>query len=320
MQSAILESGAARVTILSRGCITHDWRVAHGGAELPVVLGYADPADHLRHPGAHLGVIAGRVANRIAGARFRLDGRDWQLAANEGPNQLHGGPGGLGRRDWRIERDGDRAVRLALHSPHGDQGYPGAVDFAVTVTLDGHRLTYDMAARPDRPTPVNLAQHSYYNLMGGGQVWNHRLRVAAGRYTPVDGAMIPTGEIATVPDRLDFRRARTIRDADPQGRGIDANLVLDAAPGPAAELDAPNGLRLRLWTDQPGMQVYTAAKLSGTAPAHPGQTLGPFAGICLEPQHFPDSPNRLGFPSILCTPDRPYRQVLTVEIKPETGP
>ena len=317
LRSHRLEAGDMSVTILSLGCITHDWRVPLDDTLVPIVLSYRDPAEHLRHPGS-LGIIAGRVANRIANAQFSHDGTTYQLAANEGTNQLHGGPRGLASRNWDLEPDRSTGVQLQHQSPDGDQGFPGRVDFTVTIRLQNNRLIYDMSAVPDRATPINLAQHSYYNLMGNGTIWDHQLQIAANAYTPTDGALIPTGMTALLDGQpFDYRQSKLIRQADPAQKGTDVNLVLEqTAQNPAATLSAPNGLCLKLWTDQPGLQLYTGAKLSAKAPPMEAQTHQAFAGLCLEPQHFPDAPNQLQFPSIIYTPERPYHQRLTIEVSP----
>ena len=310
---AVLEDGDVSVAVLSLGCITRDWRVPLGGRRLPVVLGHADPLAYAENPG-YLGVIAGRVANRIGHARFMLGQQVVRLPANDGPHHLHGGPEGLSRQVWTMETDSTgNAIRLTHHSADGAGGYPGAVDFDVTISLAGHSVTYDMQATPDRETPLNLAQHNYYNLSGDGDLRGHVLRLAARHYTPVDAALIPTGAIAPVAGTaLDYTAPRVIGET-----AHDINMVLDTGrDGPAAELSAPNGVHLRLWTDQPGLQLYTGGNLRAGPAPHPGQTLGPFAGLCLEPQGFPDAVNRPGFPSILCSPDRPYQQVTKVEIAP----
>ncbi len=317
LREAVLEQGEVRVTILSLGCITRDWRVRGR----PMVLGFADPLHYLDNRFS-FGVIAGRVANRTAHGRFMLDGRLVQLSRNHGAHHLHGGFRGLGRQNWRMESDGSRAVQLRRRSPDGEEGYPGAVDFTLTIRLEGHRLHYDMQGLPDRPTPVNLAQHSYYNLAGGGPVLDHQLWIAASRYTPTDDAQLPSGEIRSVAGtRHDFTTPRTLAQSDPSGKGHDVNLVLDPdrdQAAPAAILRAPDRqFALRLWTDQPGIQLYDAMHMGGCDGGHDGARHDRFHGLCLEPQHFPDSLNHPGFPSILCTPDAPYRQRLSVEIAPQ---
>lgn len=296
----MLEDGVTRVAILSLGCITQSWEV--GGQ--PVVLGHADPAAYIGNR-AFKGGIVGRVAGRIAGARFDLDGQSWALDVNEPPNHLHGGAGGLITRNWDLQPDGARAVRLTLHSQHGDQGYPGAVDFTVTIRLAGHTLTYDMAARVDRPTPISLAQHSYYNLMGRGAVWDHVLSLPAPRYLRVGEGLLVTGEEEPLDGQpFDFRASRSIAEADPARAGLD--LAYAGLAGPV-RMTAPNGMRLRMESDQPCLQLYTGRFL---AAPH-----APFEGLCLEPQQYPDSLNHAGFPVRLATPEAPYLQRLAVTIE-----
>ena len=313
-----LEDGDVSVTLLSFGATTMDWRVPDGtGARLPVVLGHSDPEDYRRFPG-YMGVTVGRYANRIGGARFVLDGVTHRLVANEGPNQLHGGPDGWHLRNWTVARDGARAVRFSLRSPEGDMGFPGTVEAVLTATLTGHRLTWEMAATPDRPTHISLANHTYYNLLGDGPIWDHQMQIAASTITEVDTALIPTGRLLPVAGtRHDYRAARRLGDADPEAQGTDVNFALDTTQdGPACTVTAPNGMRLRMWTDQPGLQVYSGAGLTPVGSRLPGQSHAPFTGLALEPQHFPDSPNQPGFPSTLCTPDHPYRQRTEIEICP----
>ncbi|MBV2359275.1 galactose mutarotase [Thalassococcus sp. CAU 1522] len=306
----VLGDGAVCVTVLSMGAAVQDWQV--GGRRM--VLGYADPEDYRANP-MSMGVICGRVANRIGGARFALDGRDWVLPANDGRNHLHGGPRGFGRRNWAMETDGDNAVRMTLHSPDGDMGYPGALDVTVVLRLSGHALTWDMTAIPDRVTPVNLAQHLYFSL-GVATVHDLSLRVDADGFTPTAPDLVPTGQILPVRGRTDFRQARRLAEADPQRLGHDGNFVLRGNADPAAEATAPDGVRLRLRTDQPGLQVYMSNSLRSYGTPLPGQRHDRFAALCLEAQGFPDAVNQPGFPSILCSPDQPYRQVTTVEIAP----
>ncbi len=310
IRSHTLRDNDTAVTVLSLGCAIRDWTVA--GRR--VVLGYADPETYRTNP-ASLGVVCGRVVNRISGAAFTLNGQRWTLPANHGRHHIHGGPGGFGWRNWHMHPEGQRAVRLTLRSPHLDQGYPGALNVEVMLTLDGPRLTWEMTARPDRETPVNLAQHVYFNLAGTGPVRDHSLRIAAARCTPtVDG--MPTGEIRDVEGtRFDFRDPRTLAKADRDAHGYDLNYVLDPEAGPQAEL-ATDAMRLRLWTDRPCLQLYTSGGLSQIAQPHPGQAHFPGGAACLEAQDFPNALNTDGFPSILHRPDAPYRQRTTIEIAP----
>lgn len=307
----ILRDGDTEITVLSLGCCVQDWRV--GGRR--VVLGYADPEDYRTNPKS-MGMVVGRVANRISGGRFTLDGETWELSRNSGENTIHGGPQGFGKRLWRMEPDGPRAVTFRLTSAHLDQGFPGALEVSLRMTLDGAALTWTMEAVPDRPTPVNLCQHLYFNLAGEGGIRDHRFRIAADRYTPVDAATLPTGEIRPVSgSRFDFRTARPLSEADPDSLGYDTNFALNGT-NPAAEAVSPDGMRLRLWTDRPGLQFYTGAYLTAHGTPWPGVDHVPFGGFCMEAQDFPDAVNQPGFPPTICTPDRPYRQTTTIEIAP----
>ncbi len=318
IEEVILESGDVSVALLNYGAITRDWRIPLGSQRIPVVVGYEDAQRYVTDT-ASLGVIAGRVANRTAQGRFTFQGTEYQLPLNQPPHHLHGGFRGLGKRLWTLEADASQEqVQLTYHSPDQEEGYPGAVEFRLQVRLQGNRLIYEMEGLPDRPTPINLAQHSYYNLMGAGEVWTHQLQVAATQYTPTDATLIPTGErVELSGTHFDFTEARTLAEADPEQQGTDINLVLHPERNleePAAVLAAPNGVTLRLWTDQPGLQLYNAMHLQPFTGGLDGQAHGRFGGVCLEPQHFPDSLNHPHFPSIGVTPEQPYRQRLEVEI------
>jgi aldose 1-epimerase len=318
---ATLQNADMRVTILGFGAITRAWQVMRRGKPVHIVLGYQRVHDYFDDDNA-LGIIAGRVANRTARGRLPLGGRIFQLARNEGANHLHGGVRGLGKRCWAMEADSTaNAVRLSYFSPDGEEGYPGSIAFAVIIRLGDSSVTYEMTGQPDRDTPVNLAQHSYYNLTGGGTVMAHRLRVPSHFYTPVDGEGIPLGGLRPVEStRFDFRTPAVIAEADPQGEGIDVNLALDDADKGrrfAAQLWEAGGLTLKVWSDQPGLQVYDGRKLRPSGPGHGGAEYGPNSGLCLEPQHFPDSINRPEFPSVIATPESPYRQNLLVQVAEE---
>lgn len=309
IQTAVLSSDQARITVLSLGCVVQSWEVAGQ----PMVLGYANPADYIENPVA-MGMVIGRVANRISHGRLTVAGVQHDLPLNGGAHHIHGGPGGFGWRNWQMERLGDDAVRLTLHSPDGDQGYPGAVDARVTLTLTGARLRYEIEAEVDRPCPLNLAQHNYFNLMSTGDIRDHRLWVRAQRYTPNQTDLVPMGHVAPVDGTAyDFRTARMLAEADPNREGADANLVLDPGDGPCAEVTAPNGRRLRLWTDQPGLQLYTSGTLFAHGAPLPGPRHAPFAALCLEAQGYPDAWTH-GFPATLYGPGNPYRQVTDIEI------
>lgn len=314
-----LESTDAAVSILNYGCVLRDWRVDALGRSLPITLGFGSFDAYDKHARSH-GIVAGRVANRTAGGRFEREGRVYQLIRNEGANHLHGGALGLGRRLWEMEGDtATEAVILRYHSPDGEEGYPGAVDFTVTFRLDGTRLVVDMQGAPDRPTPINLAQHSYWNLGGGGDVLDHEVWIDAPEHTPVGPDLIPDGTIRSVEGtHLDFTEPRTIEGSDPDRIGLDNNLVLRAdreRARPCVRVRCPrSGLKLELWTDEPGLQVFDAAQMTIAAPGHDGQAYGPYAGLCLEAQHFPDSLNNPDWPSIIRSQEAHYLQKLVVEV------
>jgi aldose 1-epimerase len=232
----------------------------------------------------YYGAIIGRYGNRIAGARFTLDGRTYSLPANNGPNSLHGGDLGFHVRVWHAEPV-PGGVRLTRTSPDGECGYPGSLDVAVTYTLDsGDRLRIAYEATTDAPTVLNLTNHAYWNLAGGGTIDAHELRIAASRYTPVDAALIPTGELADVAGTpLDFRSPRPIGSYP-----YDHNWVLD---GDVWLRDPASGRTLTISTTEPGVQFYAGGMLEK-----------PRTGLALETQHFPDSPNHPDFPSTVLRP------------------
>jgi aldose 1-epimerase len=291
-----------------------------------IVLGH-DALDGYLARRQFFGATVGRYANRIAGARFMLDGAAVCLAANDGPNALHGGPDGFDRRNWRIVGidDGPHpAVMLAHTSADGEEGYPGTLEVEVTWRLTGPmELMLDMTARTDRPTVVNLTNHSFFNLAGQGSrrdVLDHHLTVAADHFLAIDVGAIPLPQppcaVASTP--FDFRAGveigARIRDDHPQlrqGRGYDHNFCLAPAsdqPRFAARLAAPaSGRVLELFTNQPGLQVYSGNFLDGATAGKGGRLYRQSDGICLEPQTWPDTPNRSDFPTARLSPGEVYR-------------
>ena len=274
------------------------------GPRREVLLGHARPVDHTTEPG-YFGAIVGRFANRIAGARFEVDGREHRLVANEGENQLHGGPDGFDQRRWSVLDHSPLHLRLGLHSPDGDQGFPGAVDAEVTYRLDplAQAMTLHFQAHASAPCPVSLTSHPYFNLDGGtAPVLGHRLRVAARHWLPVRPDMIPTGELCAVGGTpFDLRSARPVGDGlgvgeqQQRGHGYDHCFALDAEAArgevAAAELAASDGrLTMRLFTNYPGLQVCSG-NFVHHARGRDGQPFARHAGIALEPQFFPDAPN-----------------------------
>lgn len=297
---------------------------AQGGRD-DVVLGHDDLAGYLGTRG-FFGATIGRYANRIANARFVLDGEVVQLAANDGPHALHGGPDGFDRRLWQIAEIEDGAqpgVTLAYVSADGEEGYPGRLEVRVTYRLTGpSELTIGFAAEADRLTIVNLTNHSFFNLEGAASdadVLDHRLTVAADRFLAIDpGAIPPPGPPRTVAGTpFDFRSASAIgariRHDDAQLRhvkGYDHNFCLDNAGKLrfAARLEAPrSGRILELSTDQPGLQVYTGNNLDGSIRGKRGRSYRQSDALCLEPQIWPNAPNRPDFPDPRLMPGGVYR-------------
>jgi len=297
------------------------------GRVADIELGSDDLSGYVDHP-SYFGSTIGRYANRIAGGRFALDGKTYQLPLNDKTNSLHGGTKGFDKLAWRIvsvkQGAEGASVTLSLTSPAGDQGYPGTVQATVTYALDDTgSLTIDFDATSDAPTVVNMTNHAIFNLAGEGAadgVLGHRLTIPASRYTPVDAALIPTGELKPVAGTVfDFTRGRVLADGirdgrDPQivmGRGYDHNFALDAGltrePKLAARLEDPaSGRVLEVLTTEPGLQVYTGNFLDGTLAGKGGRLYRMGDGIALEPQKFPNAPNQPSFVSARVAPGQPY--------------
>jgi aldose 1-epimerase len=300
-----------------------------------IELGYDDLAGYVEHPN-FFGVTVGRYANRIAGGRFTLDGKAYQLPLNDKTNSLHGGAKGFDKLPWRIvsvkQGAAGASVTLALTSPAGDQGYPGTLQATATYTLDDKgSLTIDYEATTDAPTIVNMTNHAIFNLSGeGGRLGalGHRLTIPASRYTPVDPALIPTGELRPVTGTVfDFTRGRVLADGvrdgrDPQiviGRGYDHNFALDAGltaePKLAARLEDPDSGRvLEVLTTEPGVQLYTGNFLDGTFVGKGRRVYRMGDGVALEPQKFPDAPNHPGFASARVDPAKPYHHRMVFRV------
>lgn len=317
----LVSDGGLTARITDYGGILTEMHVPdRDGRTRDVVLGFDTLAAYLAgHP--FFGALVGRYANRIARARFTLDGRDYVLNANQGPdfvNHLHGGKVGFDKRVWdaeAAETAGGAQLRLAYASPDMEEGYPGSVAVSAVYTLTDDALALEFTATTDRPTVVNLTNHTYWNLGGhdSGSVLGHRLRLDADAYTVTDDADIPTGEIAPVAGTpYDFRQEKTVgRDAAETTKkgGYDHNFALNGTAGELREAavlaDPASGREMRLLTTEPGVQLYTAFKLGGIT-GKGGAHYGPSAGLCLETQHFPDSPNRPQFPSTVLRPGETY--------------
>ncbi|MEU2383564.1 aldose epimerase family protein [Streptomyces sp. NPDC012461] len=326
VDSWALENGGTRMRVLSYGGIVQSLQIPdRRGRYANVSLGFGSLEPYVSSS-PYFGALIGRYGNRIDRGRFTLDGRTYQLSVNDGENSLHGGEKGFDKRVWDVEpftRGSDVGLHLSLTSADGEMGYPGTLRVRVTYTLTRQgdwRIDYE--ARTDRATVVNLTSHVYWNLAGesSGTVLDHELTIDASRFTPVDAGLIPTGERARVAATpFDFRRAkpigRDIRTAHQQvlyGQGFDHNWVLDkgitSRPGHAATLrDPSSGRTLRITTNEPGLQFYSGNFLDGTLVGTGGRVYRQGDGLCLETQHFPDSPNQPSFPSTVLRPGETYR-------------
>ena len=302
-------------------CLDRDGRAAN------IVLGFDELADYIeRNP--NFGTLVGRYGNRIAAGRFVLDGQAHQLALNDGANALHGGPSGFGKRWWVIERlpahaDGSVALELTLTIDDGDQHYPGRLDATVRYTLTpANEWRIDYRATTTRPTIVNLTHHGYYNLAGGGSALDQELTLNASRFLPVDATLIP-GAIAEVEGTpFDFRRptpiVARIRSGAPQlmlARGYDHCWLIDGGGRgelvPAARLADPvSGRVMEIATTEPGIQFYSGNFLDGTVTGKSGAIYRQGDALCLEPQVFPDTPNKPAFGSARLDPGNTYRNVI----------
>jgi aldose 1-epimerase len=288
-----------------------------------VVLGY-DSIDGYLAKNPHLGAVAGRYANRIAKGQFTLDGKTYTLAKNNGENHLHGGPKGFYQALWTatpVERGDGVAVMLKYLSKDGEENYPGNLDVTVTYTLtDRNELKIDYAATTDKDTILNLTNHSYFNLAGAGNgdILNHQLRINADQITPVDKTMIPTGDVKPVAGTpFDFSKltpiGARINDPDEQlviGKGYDHNFILKTSntlSTPAVEVYEPTAGRvMEVFTDQPGVQLYTGNFLDGSITGKGGKVYNQRYGFCLETQHYPDSPNHPNFPTVVLKPGQQF--------------
>jgi len=322
-----VSDGAYEARIATYGGVLVSFKAPdRNGKAGDIVLGFDQVEGYLANfngpSDAFFGALIGRYANRIGLGRFTLDGHQYSLPKNNGENTLHGGPRGFNSVVWQA-RTVENGVELTYNSKDGEEGFPGNLSAAVRYTLVAGDLRIAYSAATDKPTVVNLTNHSYFNLAGRGDILEHQLTLRASRFTAVDASLIPTGELKSVESSpFDFRTATAIgariNANDEQlhlGHGYDHNWVLDSRermPREAAELyDPVSGRVLKVLTDQPGIQFYSGNSLDGSIHGKGGVPYGLHAGLCLETQHFPDSPNRPDFPTTELKPGERYH-TLTV--------
>lgn len=311
-----LSGGGLTAHVMTWGAVVQ--QLFLDGHEAPLVLGYERFDDYPAHS-PYFGAIAGRYANRIRDGRFNLDGTVFEADRNFlGKHLLHGGAQGVGKRVWTIESWSESSVTLVLKDPDGTMGFPGTLDLRCTYRLHSPAvLGIEMTGETDRTTLCNLAHHSYFNLDDGGtsDCLDHRVTMAADAYLPVDDELIPSGIVEPVASTaFDFTKPRPVR-MEEGGRQVvyDHNFCLSASRGPmrqaAGVLGARSGVAMEVWTTEPGLQFYAGHKLADNAPGLGGRRYGPHSGFCMEPQIWPDSPNRAYFPQAVLQPGETYRQI-----------
>ncbi|MBO6511602.1 MAG: galactose mutarotase [Roseibium sp.] len=313
IQDVSLKKGPLEAKVLTLGAVIRD--LTFNGRS--VVLGCDDLESYIKDS-SYFGAIVGRCANRIADGRFVLDGKQIQLDRNEnGQHHLHGGRSGFSSRNWSLEQHDKASVLLKHVSADGEEGYPGTVEALVRYTLTGAgALRVKMTATATDPTPVSLAQHSYFNLDGSKTVLDHTLEIASDSYLPVDEELIPTGEIRKVAwTPYDFQDGRKLRrKAGEESVVYDHNFCLadvprDAPAFAAALEDGGGDMRMEVWTTEPGLQLYDATYMNVPVPGLNGRVYEKHGGVCLEAQRWPDGLNQPGFPNVLLKPRETYNHV-----------
>ncbi len=323
----ILKNGHAQAAVTNYGARLVSLIVPDKtGNPTDVVVGYDNINNYLHQPDTYFGAIVGRYGNRIAKGHFKLNGKDYTLATNDGPNSLHGGKKGFDAGIWTGKQLSDKSVQLFYLSTDGEEGYPGNLQVKVTYTLtDSNTLRVDYEATTDKATVLNITNHSYFNLngQGSGTINDHVLQLNADGYTPVDSTLIPTGKIEPVAGTpFDFRQPTAIgvriNDNNQQlkfGHGYDHNFVLNKSKdslGLAAIVQGDkSGIVLTVRTDQPGVQFYGGNFMKGTNPIKAGKKDDYRSAFCLETQHYPDSPNEPSFPSTELKPGETFRSSST---------
>ena len=331
VETVVLQRGKLSCRILTYGGAVQSLIVPdRDGNPVDVVLGF-DTLEDYRKQDKYIGALIGRYGNRIGGASFSLNGKEYPLAANDGTNHLHGGPLGFDKQVWTVEERKEDSLTLSLQSPDGQEGYPGNLSVRVTYTLTQEGLSILYWAKSDQDTLCNLTNHTYFNLSGhqSGPVTGQSVQLFAGAYTPRGPGSIPTGELAAVEGT-----PMDLRDGLPIGQrvdesfsqltmagGYDHNWVIDGADGSlrqAARAWSPDtGIVLETWTTQPGVQFYSGNYLDGCPAGKGGAPYAKRWGFCLETQHYPDSPHHPNFPSTVLQAGAEYRQITEYRFRTE---
>lgn len=323
------KNGVVAKVITYGATLAELWVPDKDGKLADVLLGFDNMKGWQQDSNPFFGCVVGRYANRIAKGRFTLDGTTYKLATNNGPNHLHGGKKGFDKAVWKVTgTDGaKRSVTLEHVSPDGDEGYPGKLTATVTYTLtDSNELRIDYKATTDKATVVNLTNHAYFNLAGhdAGDILDHEVTLKAANYTPADATLIPTGKVEPVKGTpFDFTTAKKVgadlKQLKGTPPGYDTNFALDAGGKKlalaAVVKDSKSGRVMEMETTEPGVQLYTGNFLDGSARGKNGATYKRHAGLCLEAQKYPDTPNQKGFPSAVLRPNETYTQTTVYRFK-----
>ncbi|MFI5194113.1 MAG: aldose epimerase family protein [Chitinophagales bacterium] len=315
-----LQNGKGMRAVVSNygGTLLELWTPDKSGKSGDVILGFDSLEGYLQKGNPYFGALVGRYANRIGNARFTIDGKQYTLAPNNNGNTLHGGIRGFDKEIWTVEQVNDSSVALSYTSPDGEEGFPGSMTVKVvyTVTADDG-LKIDYTAVSDKKTPVNLTNHAYFNLSAGrdSTILQHELTLHASHYTPVNDSLIPTGQIASVKNTpMDFLKPKKVgKDIDQVKGGYDHNYVIDRKDSglvlAANVFDEGSGRDMQVWTTQPGVQFYTGNFLNGSLTDRDGKKIVQHAALCLETQHFPDSPNKPSFPNVILGPGQTFHEI-----------
>jgi len=314
--------------ISNYGGVLTSWVVPDkNGSSNSIVVGYDSLAGYLAKP-PYFGALVGRYGNRIGNAKFTIDGKTYTLAANNGKNSLHGGLKGFDKQVWDASTESDSIPSLTLKyvSKDGEEGFPGNLSVTVQYSLsDDDELKIEYSAETDKSTPINLTNHSYFNLTGdvNNTILDHKLQINADNYTPVDTSLITTGEIKAVKGTpFDFTTPMKIGARIDQVKGgYDHNFVLNSKDGSLQQAailtDSISGRKLEVFTMEPGLQFYTGNFLDGSLKNHDGKAINQHAAMCMETQHFPDSPNKPGFPSAILKPGAKYHTITVYKLSVE---